>query len=110
MKVRTLAERRADTVAAKTAAVEALCRSLADRGRALGGRFLLHGSAARGALRHDSDVDLLMDFPDQARTAAAWDFAEAECARLGLACDIRPLAMCDGRFRAHVLPGARPLP
>ncbi|MFZ4409251.1 MAG: nucleotidyltransferase family protein [Paracraurococcus sp.] len=110
MHVRTLAERRADAVAAKAAAVEALCRARADRGPALGGRYLLYGPAARGALRHDSDVDLLLDFPDPERTAAAWDFVEAEGARLGLDCDVRPLAICDARFRAHVLPGARSLP
>ncbi|WP_376100065.1 nucleotidyltransferase family protein [Roseomonas sp. CCTCC AB2023176] len=30
----------------------------------LGGRYLLFGSAARGEMRHDSDVDILLDFPD----------------------------------------------
>jgi predicted nucleotidyltransferase len=41
-----------------------LCPELASLGGELGGHFLLYGSAARGDLRDDSDVDLLLDFPD----------------------------------------------
>jgi predicted nucleotidyltransferase len=110
MAIRTLAERKADTVAAQVAAVAELRRSLSGRARELGGRFLIYGSAARGEFRHDSDVDLLVDFPDQERTSAAFDFAEEACSRLRLRCDIRPLAMCDERFLTHVLPEAIPLP
>ncbi len=110
MAVRTLAERKTAKVAAKAAAVDELLRTLEHQAREIGGRYLLYGSAARGELRPDSDVDLLLDFPDGNATAAAWDFAEDECARLGLDCDIRPVAMCGLRFLAHVLPEARSLP
>ena len=106
----TLAERKASAVAAKTAAVDALVSTLGNRAREIGGRYILYGSAARGELRWDSDVDLLLDFPNRDATAAAWGFAEDECVRLGLDCDIRPIAMCEPRFLDHVLPEARSLP
>lgn len=110
MAVWTLAERRAAEVAAKVAAVDELRRTLGERAREIGGRYVLYGSAARGELRWNSDVDLLLDFPDGDATTAAWDFAEDECARLGLDCDIRSIVMCEQRFLDHVLPEAKSLP
>ena len=107
--IRTLAERKADAAAAKAAALERLRPALTEAARRLGGRFLLYGSAAQGRLRRDSDIDLLLDFPDEASTTAAWDAAERECASLGLECDARPLAWCSAGFLQHVLPGAVPL-
>ncbi len=110
MAIKTLAERKAAAVAAKQAGLAALRVSLGQVARGLGGRFLLIGSAARGALRFDSDIDLLLDFADGAPTSAAWTVAENECTRLGLPCDIRPVQFCDERFLAHVLPDAQPIP
>jgi len=107
--VRTLSERKAAAAAAKAAALDRLRPALADAARDLGGHFLLYGSAAQGRLRHDSDIDLLLDFPDDAATTAAWDAAERECAGLGLECDARPLAWCSAALLEHVLPGAVPL-
>ena len=107
--IRTLAERKAAAAATKAAALDRLRPLLAEVGQRLGGRFLLYGSAARGALRHGSDIDLLLDFPDASATTAAWDAAEAACAGLDLPCDIRPVGWCDPRFLEHVLPGAEPL-
>ena len=107
--IRTLPERKAAAAAAKAAALDRLRPALADAARGLGGRFLLYGSAAQGRLRHDSDIDLLLDFPGDTATTAAWDAAERECAGLGLQCDARPLAWCSAVFLDHVLPGAVPL-
>ncbi len=107
--IRTLSERKAAAAAAKATALDRLRPALADAARELGGRFLLYGSAAQGRLRHDSDIDLLLDFPDDAATTAAWDAAERECAGLGLESDARPLAWCGAGFLQHVLPGAVPL-
>ncbi len=103
---RTLAERKADAVTAKTASLAVLRPVLEGHARRLGGRFLLYGSAARGELRHGSDIDLLLDFPGHDATAAAWDAAGQACAGLGLDADIRPLAWCGTRFLEHVLPEA----
>jgi predicted nucleotidyltransferase len=79
--VLTLKARKAAKLAAMHDALATLCTSLADYARANSGRFLLFGSAARGELRHDSDVDVLVDFPEDS-LAAAWRFVEDECWRL----------------------------
>lgn len=107
--IRTLTKRKADAAAAKAAALDRLRPMLAEAAQRLGGRFLLYGSAAQGRLRWGSDIDLLLDFPGDAATRAAWDAAEQACAGLGLEADIRPLGWCDARFLQHVLPGAVPL-
>jgi predicted nucleotidyltransferase len=62
--VLTLKARKAAKLAAMQDALASLRASLSDYARANGGRFLLFGSAARGALRPDSNVDVLVDFPE----------------------------------------------
>ncbi len=109
MRIVTLSERKAAAVAGKIAAVEAVCRELAPVADSLGGRVLLFGSAARGELRPDSDIDLLLDFPDEPTTAAAWTAAEQLCAKYWLSYDIMPLSWCNDAFLQHVLPGAKPI-
>lgn len=103
MTIVTIAERKALAAAAKRQAIETLCSELREAAPALGGRFLLFGSAARGEVRWDSNVDLLLDFPDQQRTAAAWSLVEQGCSRLELACDVMPVAWCSPAFLSHVL-------
>jgi predicted nucleotidyltransferase len=82
-------------------ALVALRASLTGYARANGGRFLLFGSAARGDLRYDSDIDVLVDFPED-RLAAAWRFVEDKCWRLGLEPDVMPFAWYKPSFLAHV--------
>ncbi len=101
----TLAQRKEAKVAAIRGAIEDLRGDLAAYARAHGGRFLLYGSAASGDLRHDSDVDLLVDFPEAA-ASDAWRFAEEACWRLGLEPDIRPLAWCRPGFVERIRPQA----
>ena len=57
----TLAERKAARVAFLHEAVAALRNRLREYARSHGGRFLLYGSAARGDLRFDSDIDMLIE-------------------------------------------------
>lgn len=83
----TLTERKRAAVAAMTQAVECLARDLTTYAREHGGRFILFGSAARGELRHDSDVDILVDFSRDARDEA-WDFAERRAFDVGLRPDV----------------------
>ncbi|MCE7027813.1 nucleotidyltransferase family protein [Jiella avicenniae] len=97
----TVAERKSEEAARRSAAVAAVVAELRDHARRLGGRYILHGSAARGAMRYDSDVDLVLDFPSAAE-GEAWRFAEKACHRHRLPCDILPLAMTEGRFRARL--------
>ncbi len=63
----TLPERKAAEAARRRAAVEAVLPELEAYARAHGGRFLLYGSAARGTMKHNSDVDLLLDFRPRRR-------------------------------------------
>jgi len=74
----TVAERTAAEATRRQRVVAELRRLLAAYARAHGGRFLLFGSAARGQMRSDSDVDILVEFPPD-RQAAAWNFAERAC-------------------------------
>ena len=99
----TLTERKAAEAERRRRAVDALRTTLAAYARDHGGRFLLFGSAARGAMRYDSDVDILADFPADALDAA-WNFAERACWDRGLEPDITPFAWCKDRFLARVTP------
>jgi len=70
--------------------------------RAGAGRTLpLSGSAARGRVRHDSDVDILIDFPAD-RLSNAWSFAETTCWNLRLEPDIMSLDWCEQAFLDHI--------
>ncbi len=82
-------------------AVARLREELATYAAANGGRCILYGSAARDTMRHDSDVDILADFPPDALDDA-WVFAEEACWRLRLTPDIRPRAWCSRRFLDHI--------
>jgi predicted nucleotidyltransferase len=97
----TLAQRKADRVASLHEAVVTMRGRLEHYARAHGGRFLLYGSAARGDMRYDSDVDLLLDFPED-RLAEAWRHAERVCRDLGLRPDLCPLVWCGTEFAARV--------
>ncbi|MBN8927064.1 MAG: hypothetical protein BGO51_09885 [Rhodospirillales bacterium 69-11] len=103
MRIVTLAERKAKEADRRRRAVADLRGVLADYARREGGRFLLFGSAARGTMRYDSDVDILVDFPDE-RERAAWRFAEQACWDRDLDVDIMPYGWCKPDFLAHVAP------
>jgi len=97
----TLAERKAAIVERKRQGLASLRPALATYAREHDGRFLLFCSAARQAMRRDSDVDVLTDFPES-ETAAAWQFAERACWDRGLTPDIMPVAWCKPDFLAHI--------
>jgi predicted nucleotidyltransferase len=97
----TLAQRKAERAAGLRAALATLRGSLESYARTHGGRFLLFGSAARGEMRYDSDVDLLLDFPED-RLSEAWRYAEQVCRDLGLQPDLCPLAWYHADFVARV--------
>lgn len=105
----TLTERKASETARRRAAVEALLPALAAYAQAHGGRYLLFGSAARGQMRYDSDVDLLLDFPPEA-LSAAWNYAETVCWDRALDPDLMPLNWCKLAFLDHIAPDLRAVP
>jgi predicted nucleotidyltransferase len=51
------------------------------------GRYLVFGSVATGAIRPDSDFDVIVDFPEKAERAAI-DEVETVCAKYGMRADI----------------------
>ncbi len=104
----TLTERKATEAARRAAAVEALVPLLSAYARDHGGRFLLFGSAARGQMKFQSDVDLLIDFPEDA-FGAAWDFAENACWDRGLEPDLLPYGGCKAAFLDHIAPDMKVL-
>jgi len=104
----TLPERKAAEAARRRAAVEALLPALAVYARAHGGRFLLYGSAARGTMKYDSDVDLLLDFPAEGQNDS-WGFAERACWDRGLEPDILPYGGCKPAFLEHTAPDVKVL-
>jgi predicted nucleotidyltransferase len=74
----TLKERKAAEADRRRRAVGDLHSALGAYARQHGGRFLLFGSAARGDMRYDCDVDTLVDFPPDLLDDA-WNFAERAC-------------------------------
>ena len=99
----TLKERKAAEADRRRRAVEDLRLALSAYAREHGGRFLLFGSAARGDMRHNSDVDILVDFPADVLDDA-WNFAERACWDRRLDPDITPFSWCKGRFLERVTP------
>ncbi len=99
----TIPERKAIEAARRQQAVADLAVILRDYARTRGGRFLLYGSAARNTMRHDSDVDVIVDFPPETRSDA-WDFVEAECALRRLPVDVTYADWCGEAFLAHIAP------
>jgi len=104
----TLTERKADEATRRQRAVADLRRALDAYASAHGGRFLLFGSAARGVMRYDSDVDILLEFPPD-RQVAAWNFAERACWDRRLPPDVMASVWCAEDFLALVRPDAQVL-
>lgn len=97
----TLTERKAAEASRRQHAVALLKSALATYAKDHRGRFLLFGSAARGDMRFDSDVDILVDFSAE-HDAAAWDFAERACWERNLEPDLMRRAWCKSSFLEHI--------
>jgi predicted nucleotidyltransferase len=105
-KFQTLAEIRAQAIFDMERHIEDLCMRLQSYAQDHGGSFILFGSAASRKLNHDSDVDLIIDFPDDKETDA-WRFAESMCWERKLKPDIRPIKYCSEKLLNHILASAQ---
>lgn len=102
MTVTTLSARKAAEAARRKRGADAAVGELARYARAHGGRFIVFGSFVTDSMRFDSDLDLLVDFPED-RSGEAWRFAEAVCARLGVPVDLHDAGTTKPAFVARVL-------
>ncbi|ETX13322.1 hypothetical protein OCH239_10795 [Roseivivax halodurans JCM 10272] len=105
----TLSEHKAHRRDARIAAVAALREDLATYAARHGGAFYIFGSAARGELRHDSDVDVLVDFPETVMPEAL-RYAEDACRSRRLPCDVIDTATVSDAFRQKALAASVALP
>ena len=105
----TLKERDALAVKKRIDALSRVRFHLADVGRQYGGRFWLFGSASRGDVRKDSDIDLVADFPIEVEREAI-GAAERICAQANVPCDIVEKRTCSDRFWAIVSPDLKAIP
>jgi predicted nucleotidyltransferase len=96
---------KASEVARMAVGVVALKVELLDYARIHNGAFFIYGSIAKGALRYDSDIDVLVDFPTET-ISDAWRFCEDACRKHGLKPDVRPRNFCSPKFLEKALVGA----
>jgi predicted nucleotidyltransferase len=96
---------KAAAVSSLASGIVALKEDLRLYATAHGGSFWIYGSVARGDFRFNSDVDILVDFPEE-QVSDAWRFAEDACYRHGLVPDVSPKTYCSIRFLERVMKGA----
>ncbi|MGY2046980.1 nucleotidyltransferase family protein [Methylobacterium sp. JK268] len=79
-----------------------MLEQLRDYAHARAGRFVIFGSFVERRMRHDSDLDILIDFP-VAGIPAAWDFVEEACSRADLPPDIHDASTSTPSFVERIL-------
>ena len=98
----TLSERKRRATEHRSASARRVCAGLSTYARSHGGRFLVFGSAAKGQMRYDSDIDILVDFSANVEGKAV-DFVEATCAVEELPLDVFVYRSCSGEFLDRIL-------
>lgn len=83
----TVSERKKTEAERRSRAARTVADELRAFARSNGGRFVLFGSFASGAMRFDSDLDVLIDFDPDTRVEA-WSVVERACARAAIEPDI----------------------
>lgn len=101
----TVKERKDRAIKRISDGVAALRRELDLYAKLNHGSFVMFGSIVRGDFRFDSDVDILVDFPEGGESDA-WRFAEETCRKHGLLPDVRPKSLCEEAFINHIIDGA----
>jgi predicted nucleotidyltransferase len=83
----TVSERKARETERLRKAAASVLAELTRYAAAHDGRYLVYGSVATGAIRPDSDFDVVVDFPEEAERAAI-DEVETLCAKHGIPADV----------------------
>lgn len=108
MQTITLMARKTKASLDRQAAADRISALLEKYAKSHGGRYLMFGSAARHEMRHDSDLDLIVDFPIDEMVKAV-DYAEDLCDRERLPADIIPIGFSSPAFLDRVSTGAKVL-
>lgn len=101
MAVTTLTERKSAETARRMRAADDAVSELRAYARSHGGRFVVFGSYVTRAMRFDSDLDVMLDFPAHAADQA-WQFAEDLGRRLAIRLDIHDAGMTKPAFAERV--------
>lgn len=109
MSIVTIAERRACEIARLKAAAAAVLADLGSFPRDEGVRFVVFGSFARGDVVAISDLDLLVDGPEE-RQRAARDALETICERHGIRPDVHLACEASERLMLRVRRDGRQVP
>jgi predicted nucleotidyltransferase len=83
----TVSERKARETERLRKAADSILAELTGYAAVHHGRYLVFGSVATGAIRPDSDFDVVVDFPEEAERAAINEVKIA-CARYGRNADV----------------------
>jgi predicted nucleotidyltransferase len=83
----TVAERKATETSRRVRAAGAIVEAMKTYARAQGGRFIVFGSFVDGRMKHDSDLDVMIDF-DASNRREAWEFLETLAFRFNLPVDL----------------------
>jgi predicted nucleotidyltransferase len=104
MSIVTLPERKRREAARRADAARAVMERLRRFVDASGhrGRFIIFGSAAQHAMRHDSDFDVVIDFPEE-EEKAAWRIVEDACEEADLPADILSTSTTAQEFVARIM-------
>lgn len=105
----TIAERKARALKRRKDDVDAVIGDLRDYAARKGGRFMVFGSAAKGLLREDSDLDVLVDFPPEDEREA-FEFLELACLGRNVPCDAQYMPRHETAFLQRVRKHAIVLP
>lgn len=99
--ITTLAQRKAAEAARRRRAAAEAVRDLHDYARSHGGAFVVFGSFVKDAMRFDSDLDVMVDFPPAA-SGEAWRHAEAVCKKQAIPVDLHDATTTKPAFADRV--------
>ena len=102
MSATTLSARKALEAARRANAAAEVVEQLRTYARSKVGRFVVFGSFVDRRMRFDSDLDVLVDFPET-EAPAAWDFVEDACSRARLDPDIHDASTSKAAFVARIM-------